>query len=52
MGEHTLLKIAKELATRLGKDPKNCIAKSFRRSVAAQLSEAGASVAGLQMTGV
>ena len=43
--------MAKELAARLGKDPKNYTAKSFRRSAATQLAEAGISVVGLQMAG-
>ena len=43
--------MAKKLAARLGKDPKNHTAKSFRRLAAAQLAEVGASVVGLQMTG-
>ena len=51
MGEHALSKMAKELAVRLGKDPKNYTAKSFRRSAATQLAEAGMSVVGLQMAG-
>ena len=46
MGEHTLSKMAKELAARLGTDPKNHTAKSFRRLAAALLAKAGMPVAG------
>ena len=51
MGEHALSKTAKEVATRLGKDTKNHTVKSFRRSTAKQIVEAGMSVACLQMAG-
>ena len=51
MGEYTLSKMAKELAAWLGKDSKNYTAKSFCRSAATQLAEAGISVVGLQMAG-
>ena len=47
MSEHALSKMAKELAVRLGKDPKNCTAKYFRRLAATQLAEVRASVVGL-----
>ena len=51
MGEHALSKMCKELAVRLGKDPKNWTAKSFRRSAATQSAETGMSVVGLQIAG-
>ena len=51
MGEHALSKMAKELAVRLGKDPKNCADESFHRSADTQLAEAGTSVVGFQMAG-
>ena len=51
MGEKTISKMAKELAVQLGKDSKNCAAKYFRMSVAAQLAESGMSVASVQMAG-
>ena len=51
MGEHALSKIAKQLATRLGKDPKNYAATFFRRSTSTKSSEAGMLVVGLQMEG-
>ena len=43
--------MANDFAARLGKDPKNYIAKSFRRSAATQLAEAGMPVVGLQIAG-
>ena len=43
--------MAKELATRLGKNPKTYAAKYFRRSAAIQLAEADTSVVGLKMVG-
>ena len=51
MRKYTLWKMTKELAMRLGKNPKNYTTKSFRWSAAAQLAEAGISVVGLQMAG-
>ena len=46
-----MVKIAKDIAARLGNDPKNYEAKSFRRYGAAQLAESGISCAGLKMAG-
>ena len=40
MGENTSGKVAKDMAIRLGKDPKNYTAKSFCRSACTQLIEA------------
>ena len=51
MGDHTLSKMAKELAVRLGKDSKSHTTKSFRRSAATQLAGAGTSVVGSKMAG-
>ena len=51
MGENTSGRVAKDMAIRLGKDPKNYTAKSFRRSACTQLIEAGISVVELTMAG-